>query len=529
MSVSVSAPPATTSAGRLRAVRRWLDATVSGPTLGQRAETVYIFLLTTAIFGAGLFDAVHSALAEVMSSVGTQTWGPAVVLVALVVTARWGAYQGPVVYAVADVAHLLGAPLSRRGLAIRRLALALTVGALAGAGAGVVAVVGLAGHGEGITTARGAGLIVACLLLGVIAVAAAWSVQASARVERALGPLTWLALAAGAGLGTLGRTHPGVRDAELWSGPWGWAVTPVRDGAWPLGLALLALTAAAAAAAALLRCGNAPTERHLRRAEARAGAVASLAGFDARSTRKALRDVAARKPPRTLGSLRWVGRGNVELLIAWRGATALRRTPARAAEALVLAGGGTALLLVTADRQTAALVGGLLLYFAATRVLEPLREEIDMPGRARILLPSAWGRVLLAHAALPAALLLLAGLLAVAVCAGTGSVLAHGGALTAVALVGVLPATLAAALSARRGGRLPLSVLSMATSTDSGGTGGFIVVGWLLMWPLVATLGAGGPAALVAHGGVRSLQPALLLEVIVTVVLTLILRRSARP
>ncbi|MCW3015673.1 MAG: hypothetical protein JWO02_2765 [Solirubrobacterales bacterium] len=518
----------TSRSERLRDVRRWRQVTVAGPSLRKRAETIYTVLLTCAIFGAGLFDAVHSALAQVMSVDGTATWGPALVLLGLVVTARWGAYQGPVVYAVADVAHLLGAPLNRRALAARRLAQALAAGALVGAVLGSIAVIGLAGHGRGIAAPRAVGLVGGLAAVGVIAVAAAWSVQSSDGVERSLGPLTWLALAAAVALGTLGDQHPGVLSAELWSGPWGWATAPVRASQWPLALLLLGATAVLAAAAALVRCGRCPTERHLRRAEARAGAVASLAAFDARSTRRALSRVTARGAPRATGALRWSVRRSLVLLLAWRGATALRRTPGRAAEALVLGGAGTALLLVTADRPTAALAGGLLLYVAATRLLEPMREEIDAPGRTRILLRAAWGRILFAHAVLPAALLAVIALLSVAACTATGSLAAPGGALAVTALLGVPTATLAAALSARRGGRLPTSVLSMA-GADASGAGGFLVVGWLLLWPLVGAVGAGAPAALVAHNGVRALEPALILGVMITAGLAALLRRTRSP
>lgn len=524
-----SAAAGSTREQRLRDVRRWLQVTVAGPTLGQRAEKVYTFVLVCAIFGTGLFDAVHSALSQVMSIDGTATWGPGVVLLAIVVTARWGSYQGPVVFAVADVAHLLGAPLSRRGLAARRLAVSLAEGAVAGALLGGVVVIGLAGHGRHFAAARGAGLVAALAAVGVIAVAAAWGVQASARAERALGPLTWLALAAAVGLGLLGRHDSGVLSAERWSGPWGWASAPVRGGGWPVALGLLVLSAGLAAAAALLSCGRCPAERHLRRAEARAGAVASLAAFDARSMRQALSTAAAGTgAPRSTRRLRWAGRGSLPALLAWRGATALRRTPARAAEALVLGGAGTTLLLVTADRVTAALVGGLLLYVAATRLLEPLREEIDKPGRARILLRARWGHILVAHAVLPLAFLVLTVGVGIAGCAAAGAVLAPAGALGVVAVLAAVPATLAAALSARRGGRLPVSVLSMA-SADASGASGFLVVGYLLLWPLIGAAGAGLPAALVAHGGTAGLQPAILVMATLSAILGAILRATKSP
>ena len=113
----------TTSADeRLADVRRWWRATVPGPPLGQRAEQAYIVALTGAIFGALVYSTAHSALAQVITVRGASVWGPGLVLVGLVVVARWGAYQGPVVFSIGDVGHTLGAPLPRRGLAVRPLA-----------------------------------------------------------------------------------------------------------------------------------------------------------------------------------------------------------------------------------------------------------------------------------------------------------------------------------------------------------------------------------------------------------------------
>ncbi len=373
--------------------------------------------------------------------------------------------------------------------------------------------------------------MVALAAVGVLAVAAAWGVQASARAERALGPATWLALAAGTAAGVLGEHHPGVVRTVVWSGPWGWASAPVQAEGWPLALGLLVATSAAAAAVAVRRCGHCSAERHLRRAEARAGAVASLAAFDARSMRQALSTAAIGRAPRATGGRisGWPARSWFPSLLMWRGTAALRRTPARGAEALVLGGGGAMLVLAAADRVTAALLGGLLLFVAATRLMEPLREEVDKPGRTRILLRAPWGRVLFAHAALPALVLLLAVLAGVAIAAGTGATLAPAGALAAMALLAVPLTVLAAALSARRGGRLPPSVLAMATNTDTGGTGGFVVVGWLLLWPSVGAIGAGVPAALVGASGTTALAPAVLLSGVVSAVLAAILRASKQP
>ena len=66
---------------------------------------------------------------------------------------------------------------------------------------------------------------------------------------------------------------------------------------------------------------------------------------------------------------------------------------------------------------------------------------------------------------------------------------------------------LCAALSARRGGRLPVGVLGVAGS-DPSGAGGVVVLGLARPWPGLAAVAAGGPVALVGHGGARELPAA---------------------
>ena len=60
-----------------------------------------------------------------------------------------------------------------------------------------------------------------------------WGVQASARGERAVRRLTWVALVAAVAAAALAGQHHAVDDVLLWSGPWGWAVGPVALAAWP--------------------------------------------------------------------------------------------------------------------------------------------------------------------------------------------------------------------------------------------------------------------------------------------------------
>jgi len=146
-------------AQRLAAVRGWWRLQHPPPSLRQRLDVAYTTAITAAIVGALAYGTAISALAQVVTPDRLAVLGPALVLLALVLAMRWGAYHGPVVFTVADVAFLLGAPLPRSGLAARRLVLALAGGAAAGAAVAGMAILGLAGEGRGIAEARAAGLV----------------------------------------------------------------------------------------------------------------------------------------------------------------------------------------------------------------------------------------------------------------------------------------------------------------------------------------------------------------------------------
>src|SRR5262249_39189094 len=142
------------------------------------------------------------------------------------------------------------------------------------------------------------------------------------------------------------------------------------------------------------------------------------------------------------------------------------------------------------------------------RLMAPLRAELDVPGRARTLLRPGLGRVLVAHAIVPAVVAAVAAALAAAVSAGAGGLPSHGGA-AALAAVLVAPAgSCRAAMSARRGGRLPTTVFASAVALDPSG-GGVGILMWLAAWPaagaivgavpvLVTTRSGGGSGLLVA-------------------------------
>jgi hypothetical protein len=511
MDLAVAAPGGAARADRVREVRAWWRTQRPGPTIGQRLDLLYTVAITTAILGALVYGTASSALAQVVTPAWLARFGPPLALAAMLLVARWGAYQGPVVFSVADVAHLLGAPLSRRRLSARRLVRGLVSGAVAGALAGGVLIVGVAGEGRGLAPARGAGLVVGVAGLGTLAIAAAWWVERSARWERvtarAIGPVALVA----AGLAVLaGAGHAG-REIVLWCGPWGWAVQPGTDAGtthWVAALACLTALTVGVAVAAVRGCGNCAAERHLRRAEARSAAVAALATFDARSARRALEDAGERRGGRVGADLRRLrrvaargaGGAGTAAAIAWRDAVSAARTPGRPVEAAALTAAGVALGLTNADHAVTVLAAMLIVYGGAARMLGPMRAELDARSRAHVLLRPRIGQVVFAHAAVPALVAAGGAALGAAVCAIAGGLPADGGA-AAVAAIAVTPVvTCCASLSARRGGRLPESVFMGSLAADPSG-GGFGILLWLVWWPALAAGLAATPILLVSSSG----------------------------
>jgi hypothetical protein len=493
---------------RIAAVRSWWRVRRPGPTLGKRLDTIYMVAITTGIFGALLYSTASSALGSWLTPTTMPEWGPAVALVALVGVARWGTWQGPVVFAAPDVPFLLGAPLGRRALAMRPLTRALCVSAGAAAVVAGVALVGLAGDGRGVEAAPAAGLVAGLALVGLLGVAGAARVQCSARWSRAVAVAVPASVAIGAALVVVASAGATGRGVVLWSGPWGWAVQPVAGAgtaASLLALGLLVAAAGVAIAAAARGFAPCPTERHAVRAEARSGAVASAWALDARTMRLSLRQAAG--PARTRARHRLRAPRRPELAVPWRDATSALRAPQRTLGCAALAAAAAAVAIAAADHAAAQLLAALGAYVAASIMLEPLRQEIDQPSTARVLLRRPFGRILLGHIAVPIAVLATGAAVAGLAVAVAGALPARGGAV-AVTAVAVVPAiVLCAALSSRRGGRLPVSVLALGTSGDP--SGGGIVIAWLLAWPAGAVVLGALPLVYVARAS--SLSSALVL------------------
>jgi hypothetical protein len=279
---------------------------------------------------------------------------------------------------------------------------------------------------------------------------------------------------------------------------------------------LLTVVTSVAAAAAVRGCGDCPAERHLRRAEARASAIASLASFDARTARRALERVGTRGARRRAARL--ARPRAARLAVPWRDALAAIQTPGRVVEATTLASAAAVLCLLNADRPLVVAASMLVAYLGASRMLWPLRSELDSPGRARVLLRPRIGRVALAHTLIPMVVTTGAALLGAAGCAVAGALPVHGPA-TALLVVAVTPMlACCAAMSARRGGRLPPSVFVTAVAADpSGGAGALLA--YFAFWPAVAATLGGVPIVLATSAGSAAVVFAAAWTVIATVLL----------
>jgi hypothetical protein len=481
-------------------IRAWWRSVHPPPSVGKRLEPVYFVVITIAILGPFVYGTASSAVADVATPLAVSQWAPALAVVALLALVRWGAVQGPVVFSVPDVAQLLGAPLPRSDLALRPLLRSLLIGVGGGAVAAAIALVGIAGHHRGLPAARGAGFGVAVVAVALLGVAGASLVQGSARIDRATRLATWPVFAVAIALVLISSSSAGARNVVLWSGPWGWAIQPVlaSQSHWPLAVVLLAALTAAAVAIAVRRRGACSTERHMLRAQARSGAIASLYSMNARFVGRSLAAV-GRRPGSTRGvSLRRPR--HPRLAIAWRDGVAALGTPQRLGEALVLTLGGALVCLLNADHPAAVAGGALAIYLGASRLLEPLRSETDTPDRVRVLLRDSMGQVLAKHAFVPTVLAFAAALLAVAGVAVAGALPSHGGTVAALLVLATIPIALCAALSSRRGGQLSDSVMSFA-ATDQSGFGGIIVIAWIMAFPALAVaLGTLAVAVPAAHG-----------------------------
>jgi hypothetical protein len=461
-----------------------------GRSPAKQAEVLYLVLFALGII-AVVFWGVWGAVGAFFSDLARPyhlIWGPPALLLLILGILRYNTLQGFVVFSEPDCAHLLTAPVPRSGLVgprLRNVSIALALG---GGIAGLLA--GLASKGAdesgrmlGLGAAAGAAF-------GLILVATGWQVQRAPRVSLWVARLTLPALAVAIALAVAKSLGGAAASVAHWSGPWGWAALSAIGGSWAFRLAglLLLWACAVAGVIGLVRtAGSAPLETFEQRARTRSQVIAGAYAFDTRSILQATRQ---RVPALSRLRLRIRVPRRPSLALVWRDSVSLLRSPLRFGWGIILA--GTAAVLLAGGKGTGtAWGGGLLLYLAASALLEPLRRETDSPIASQLLLPWSYGRVLWLHCLLPAMLVAAIGFVGALVGFAAGYVTGLRLIIFVVLWIPVsLAVVLAAAMSGRRGGRAPQDMILLT----AGDTMGISVLGifiWMFIWAILAILLAG--------------------------------------
>jgi hypothetical protein len=514
-----SAPPVT--AAELMAARRSLSPSRSW---WQQAETAYVSLLAAGIAGAIAWGLVGTFLVN-LARTYLLVWGLPVMFLLLLAALRYCTWQGFVSFSEPDCYFLLTAPVSRSDLIWSRLRRATLVMGLAGALVGAVDALVARGLSGG--AARLALQMVAGFAFGVTVLAGGWHVQRSPGISRWVLRLSVPALGAAALLGLAAREGGTVGRIALWSGPWGWALLPSAARIWPEAVAgVLLLCALAFAGLVSLRgtAGGCTLERFRLRAGTRSRVTAALTSYDVRSVRLARRD--SKGAPAWRWSPRLPLPKNPSLAVAWRGSLALLRSPGRLAWSLVLAVTGALLLAGRPGLPAQAWLGSLAFYLAASSLLEPLRLEVDRPIVSQVLLPFEYGRLLWLHCLLPTAILAATAVASACVGWAVGYVTVGALGLVVVLAVPVAAAVvLAAALSARRGGKIPMQLILM-TGTDNTGLSVFGILAWMGAWAIASvTLVAGAAGLLAKAASSAGAQNAVVTAAATFAVLAVLLQR----
>lgn len=513
-------------ARRLLAVSRSLHP---GRSLAAVAQTVYMTVLTLGL-SAVLFWSLWQRVASFFIDVASPyrfIWGVGSVALVVVAALRYSTVQGFISYSEADCMFLLTAPVSREELIKPRLRRIVAVTTTGGALVGVLA--GLASGGRAAGTDRMLLAVVAGAAMGAIVVEAGWHVQRLPRLSLWVRRLTLPALAVVALLAYADSVGGRAHLAALWSGPWGWGLLPLGAGAaWygNVGVALLVIVAGAGWISVQRTAGSAPLEGFISRAQTRLQVTAAVYAMDARS----LMLIAGRTSDgQWRARLRLRPPRHPSLVPAWHGLLVLLRSPLRLTWALVLGAVAPLLLGMYPGNTGMSFAAALALYLSASSLVEPLRLEVDQRGASATMLPWRFGKLVWLHCLLPTSVLLAVVLVAILIGWTAGFVSAPTvGALALLAVPATCVAVASAALSARRGGRLPEHLL-LVSAGDSTGASGFLLLGWIFGWAILGIV-AVALAALTLAGSIvfAYIASAAAAMLVVAAVLSLALLHTKR-
>ncbi len=471
------------------------------------AALLYSLLLAAVAYGSGITVHFLRGLDEGRNiggfGAGLERGLPAVftalTLALALLSARDALWRGPVVLPGPAVGWLLAQPV-RRAAVLRpwlRLSALLSVlpGVLAGlAGAVLLRATGLAPVGTALLA-----LLPAALCLPLLAVALGMAVERrpgwARPVRRWTAPAVLLlaALAAQAALAGAGHRVPALEQAELWSGPWGWAAQPVLracgGGApgWPVAVALLVAATAAAGWRAYGDAAEVPTGQLRARAATAATVSSVMWSMELRAAKLALLDALGGDATRRVRLRPPRGRAARHLAVVWRDALTLLRAPGRVGRAALWAATGAGAAWLGTDlggeRRPVGLVVGLLCgYLAVGALAESARVETDDLRRAAWA-PFRFRTLMLQHGVVPVVVGAALGLL-------TAVPFAVRGELWPLLLVPLCaPPFTAAALYGACRGPARTQLMFLGGGSPVGSPGPLIFLAWYAAGPLVAVTG----------------------------------------
>lgn len=420
----------------------------------------------------------------------------ALTLALALVSARDALWRGPVVLPGPTVGWLLAQPVRRAAVLRPWLRLSFWLALLPGVLGGVVGAVLLRVTGRASIGAALLAVVPAALCLPVLAVALGMAVERRSgwarRVRRWTAPAVLLlgALAAQTGLAGAGHRLRPLEWAELWSGPWGWAAQPVVRACgghvpgWPAAVALLVAATVAAVLQAHRDAAEVPTAR-LRARAATATTVASVMwSLELRAAKLALMEAGGDEGTRRVRLRPPRGRWARHLVVVWRDALTLLRSPGRLGRALLWTAAAAGAAGLGADlggeRRPVGLVIGLLCgYLAVGALAESARVETDDLRRAAWW-PRRFRSLMLQHGVVPGVLGAVLGL-------GAAVPFALHGAPRALLLMPLcaFPFTAAALYGACRG-PARTQLMFLGGGSPIGSPGPLIFLAWYAAGPLVA-------------------------------------------